>query len=107
MLLLSVIVFFLHLVVTVRASQFFMTKGDTRDTDRTVAAFLLATSLMFLLARTVSYLINPASSMASTPTIALWNAYGVLNGMFYLGLLSRMIDSRTGKRHRCRVPRTA
>jgi len=107
MLILSFLTLLLHLSCIVRATQFFITRGDARDSDRTVAAFLLATCIMFILARAVSYYINPISSTASNSTIALWNAYGFMNGMFYLGLLHRMIDSRSGRKHRARCAHPA
>lgn len=103
MLLTVVLLILLYLYVIVRAVQFFLMDGVARDDDKIIAAGIIASSVMFVLARVVTSLIDPGAVQSADTTMTLWGGVGLFNGMFYLGLLHRMIECRgdqSQSRHR-------
>lgn len=90
----------LYLFVIFRAVQFFTLPGTARDDDKTVAAVIIAASVMFIVARVTTFVNHPAAIESAGSSIALWVGFGLFNAMLYLGLLHRMSSCRMSKGQR-------
>lgn len=87
----------LYCYVIYRAIQFFRMPGDAREDDKIVGTAVIAASVMFILARIVTYAINPASASGFLTQQALWGGFGFFNAMLYLGLVHRMVVYRSSR----------
>lgn len=101
---LSTLLILLYLFAITQAVKFFRMPGETRDDDKTIAASIIAASVMFVAARVITFFYYiPANEVSGYP-VELWLAFGFFNGMFYLGYLHRLIECKRNSEQRRQQP---
>lgn len=100
MLLTTTLLVMLYLLVIYRAVIYFRLPGETRDDDKTIAATIIAASVMFIAARVSTFFIEPWAIKSNSTSLAMWIGFGLFNAMLYLGLIHKLTEHRRCGRER-------